>query len=210
MTRGWAKNTPDNFRFTAKMPKAVTHEKRLGQGSEDSLHSFYEALAPLKEKLGAILIQLPPNMAKEEGFKKLKLLRLDGRFRYAIEVRHRSWFDLEFFDFLEESKICLAWSQLAQLKTMPLITTDFLYMRLVGDRSIPESEFGRIQIDRMNQTLIWADLFNKANGYRNVKSGFVAASNHYSGFGPGTANMFRTMVGMKPMIFEEMKQATFD
>jgi hypothetical protein len=43
-----------------------------------------------------------------------------------------------------------------------------------------------------------------------MKSGFVAASNHYAGFGPGTANMFRTMVGMKPMIFEEMKQTTLD
>jgi uncharacterized protein YecE (DUF72 family) len=210
MTSRWAKNTPDSFKFTAKMPQAVTHEKRLGQGSDDILHYFFESMALLKDKLGCILIQLPPSMKKNEGFKKLKNLALDNRFRYAIEIRNKSWFDIDVFDFLAESKICLTWSQLTDFKTMPLITTDFLYMRLIGDRSIPESAFGHIQIDRMKEMLNWADLFNKANDYKNLKRGFVAANNHYAGFGPGSANMFRTMLGMKPVVFEEMKQATLD
>ena len=43
----------------------------------------------------------------------------------------------------------MVWSQLAELKTPPVVTTDFIYLRLIGDRSIQEKDFGRVQIDRV-------------------------------------------------------------
>jgi uncharacterized protein YecE (DUF72 family) len=68
----WATKTPEHFKFTAKMPQAVTHEKRLGEGVESSLKYFYEAMWPLRSKLLCVLLQLPPSFTKNEGFKKLK------------------------------------------------------------------------------------------------------------------------------------------
>ena len=44
--------------------------------------------------------------------------------------------------------MCLVWSQLADIHTPPIVTSDFVYVRLIGDRSIQEKDFGRIQIDQ--------------------------------------------------------------
>jgi uncharacterized protein YecE (DUF72 family) len=93
MTNRWAKVTPDNFRFTAKFPKSITHDKRLGQGADIDMEYFHKAMIPLERKLGCLLLQLPPSLTMKEGFKKLQNLPFDKRFRYALEARHKSWFD---------------------------------------------------------------------------------------------------------------------
>jgi hypothetical protein len=51
----------------------------------------------------------------------------------------------------------MAWSQIAELRTPPIVTTDFLYLRFIGDRSIQEKDFGRIQIDRVLEIQKWAN-----------------------------------------------------
>lgn len=57
MVKNWNRRTPDNFRFTAKFPKVITHDKRF-KNVEKELELFYERMEPLKEKLLALLIQL--------------------------------------------------------------------------------------------------------------------------------------------------------
>jgi uncharacterized protein YecE (DUF72 family) len=210
MATRWAKNTPDNFRFTVKVPKSVTHDKRLGQGSDDDLSYFHTAMTPLAGKLGCLLLQLPPSMSMKEGLKKLQNLPFDKRFRYAVEAKHKSWFDDEVYSFLKKNDICLAWSQLAEIQTPPVVTTDFIYLRFIGDRSIPEEEFGRIQKDRDKEMQYWAKIINRLSKEKNLKSGFVPANNHYAGFGPATANMFRKLLGFPAVTWDEMKQATLD
>lgn len=210
MSTRWGKMTPDNFRFAAKVPKAVTHDKRLGQGSDDVLYYFHRAMSPLAGKLDCLLLQLPPSLTMREGLKKLQNLPFDNRFRYAVEARHKSWFDDEVYSFLKKNDICLAWSQLAEIQTPPIVTTDFVYLRFIGDRSIPEEEFGRIQKDRDKEMNYWANHVNKLAKSKKLRIAIVAANNHYAGFGPATANMFRRLVGMEPVVWEEMKQATLD
>ncbi|MGI0029854.1 MAG: DUF72 domain-containing protein [Nitrososphaera sp.] len=209
-TTRWAEITPDNFRFTAKFPKRITHVKRLGQGVESDMEYFHKAMTPLASKLGCLLIQLPPSMTMKEGMNKIRNLPFDKRFRYAIEVRHKSWFDDEVYSFLRKNNICLAWSQLEDIQTPTVVTTDFLYLRLMGDRSISEEEFGTIQKDRTIEMKAWAAVINKLSKDKKLKNGFVPTSNHYAGFAPATANMFRKLVGLTPVIWEEMKQATLD
>ena len=68
-----------------------------------------------------------------------------NNFRYAIEVRDRSWFQDLAYNFFANNDICMVWSQLAELRTPPIATTDFLYLRFIGDRSINEKDFGKIQ-----------------------------------------------------------------
>jgi len=58
---------------------------------------------------------------------------------------------------LANNDICLVWSQLSELQTPPVVTTDFLYVRFIGDRSIQEKDFGRIQIDRIAEMQNWAE-----------------------------------------------------
>jgi uncharacterized protein YecE (DUF72 family) len=206
MTKRWATLTPDNFRFTAKFPRIITHEKRLAD-SEKELRYFFDMMRPLRRKLLALLIQLPPTLSANEGLKKLETLidLLDPDFRYAIEVRHTSWFDSKkFYNLLSGNNICLAWSQLDTIQTPPKLTTDFLYLRFIGDRSIDEKNFGRIQKDRFGELQKWTNEVVKRRD--KTKFAIVAANNHYAGFGPATANSFRKMVGLKEVVWEEMEQ----
>ena len=93
MVQNWTNRTPDNFRFTAKFPKVITHEKKF-RNVENELSQFYEAMIPLKKKLLALLIQLPPYLKITEGLEALK--QYDFYFDTdvltdGVEVRHHSW-----------------------------------------------------------------------------------------------------------------------
>jgi uncharacterized protein YecE (DUF72 family) len=138
-----------------------------------------------------------------EGLERLRDLVpvLDNKFRYAVEVRHSSWFQDLAYKFLANNEICLVWSQLADLQMPPILTTDFLYLRLIGDRSIQEKDFGRIQIDRVLEMQKWADIKDVQD--ERIKIAIVTANNHYAGFGPGTVNIFRNMLGLPEAKWEE-------
>ncbi|WP_201449306.1 DUF72 domain-containing protein [Nitrososphaera sp. AFS] len=206
MVMNWAKKTPNNFKFTAKFPKAITHDKRL-KDVDDELERFFDAMEPLENKTLALLIQLPPYIQIHTGLERLRELvhKLDTRFRYAIEVRHPSWFQDLSYSFFANNDICLVWSQLAELQTPPVVTTDFLYLRFIGDRSIQEKDFGRIQIDRIVEMQKWAHNIKNVREDGRVKQAIIAANNHYAGFGPGTANIFRNMLGLSEAKWKEVE-----
>jgi uncharacterized protein YecE (DUF72 family) len=208
MTKRWASLTSDNFRFTAKFPRSITHEKRLAADadSEKELRYFFDVMRPLRTKLLALLLQLPPSLTAKEGVKKLEILTnmLDQDFRYAIEFRHQSWFERSVYRLLSDNNISLAWSQLDDIQTPAELTSDFVYLRFIGDRSIDEREFGRIQKDRSKDLKMLSESLDRVKD--NATLAIVAANNHYAGFGPATANSFRKMVGLEEVVWEEMKQ----
>ena len=158
MVRNWDKKTSEDFRFTAKFPKIITHDKRL-KNVDKELEYLFEAISPLHDKTLALLIQLPPSLNISEGLDRLKELLplLDNKFRYAVEVRNKSWFNELAYTFLANNNICLAWSQLADIQTPPVVTSDFVYLRLIGDRSMNEKDFGKIQKDRTEEMKYWAN-----------------------------------------------------
>jgi hypothetical protein len=89
------------------------------------------------------------------------------------------------------------------IQTSPELTSDFVYLRFIGNRSIDEKDFGRIQKDRLKNSL-WSDSVRRVKN--KAEFAIVAANNHYAGFGPATANSFRKMIGLKEAVWEEMKQ----
>jgi uncharacterized protein YecE (DUF72 family) len=99
----------------------------------------------------------------------------------------------------------MVWSQLAELRTPPIATTDFLYLRFIGDRSIQEKDFGRIQIDMVLEMQKWANDIKTVED-KGIKQGIIAANNHYAGFGPGTVNIFRKMLGLSEAKWEEKEE----
>jgi hypothetical protein len=66
---------------------------------------------------------------------------------------------------------------------------------LIGDRSIEEKDFGRIQIDRVLEMQKWADNIKAVEDER-IRLAIITANNHYAGFEPGSANIFRNMLGL--------------
>ena len=195
MVKNWARGTPEDFRFTAKFPKVITHDKKF-KNVEKELSLFYDAMKPLRNKLLALLIQFPPYVKITEGLEALKQYDFffDDSFRYAVEVRHPSWFSDLAYNFFSNNNICMVWNQLDKIQSPPIVTTDFVYLRLIGDRSIKEENFGKIQKDREQEMTYWSDKFRTVQqDEKDVKAGILAANNHYAGFGAATANMFRVM-----------------
>ena len=205
MVQNWASRTPDNFRFTAKFPKIITHEKKF-KNVEKELSQFYEAMEPLKEKLLALLIQFPPYLKITEGLEALKQydFYFDDVFRYAVEVRHHSWFNELAYNFFKNNNICMVWSQQDKLVTPPIVTSDFVYLRLIGDRSIDEKDFGNIQKDRTEEMRKWVQEIKNVDKYdKSVLRAIISANNHYAGFGPGTVNNFRQIMDMPQISLEQ-------
>jgi uncharacterized protein YecE (DUF72 family) len=89
----WAKQTDPTFRFVLKLPRTITHERRLS-GADEELRDFLYTIEPLGPRAHALWLQLPGSFAPDDvaalaGF----LRRLPTSHRYAVEVRHRDFFD---------------------------------------------------------------------------------------------------------------------
>jgi uncharacterized protein YecE (DUF72 family) len=99
----------------------------------------------------------------------------------------------------------MVWSQMDSLQTPPIVTSDFVYLRLIGDRRLSENQFGKIHIDRSEEIKNWANKIKDVRqNEKDVKIGIVAANNHYGGYGPGTVDIFRQNIDMEKLSFESV------
>ena len=90
--RSWAAQTAPGFRFILKLPRTVTHERRLAEADEP-LHAFLAAIEPLGPRAYALWIQLPPSFSPADLGALVRFLRrLPPGHRYCVEVRHRAFF----------------------------------------------------------------------------------------------------------------------
>ena len=211
MTRKWHDETPKDFQFTLKFPKSVTHDARLDfDKSHVELHSFLVNLEPLKSKIAVLLFQLPPSMTFEEAKPKLETIskHLPHYCRYAIEGRDESWFSPESTKFLSDLNFCLVWSETPYVENPAPITTDFVYLRMIGDRAIPDDSFGNIVRDQTAVLEKWATHLKKLTGNNEIKQAFAMSNNHLEGFSPETANRFRVIMGLEKLEFAEKEQKT--
>ncbi|MCW3797137.1 DUF72 domain-containing protein [Sphingomonas sp. BN140010] len=103
----WGNSVPDDFRFSVKLPKIITHERQLA-GCADLLSPFLDQVALLGDKLALLLVQLPPRLAFDEAIARSFFIDLAGRTpaRLTCEPRHASWFEQDADSFLAD--ICVA------------------------------------------------------------------------------------------------------
>ncbi|MCO6453120.1 MAG: DUF72 domain-containing protein [Caldilineales bacterium] len=88
----WREEAPDNFRFSFKLPRTITHERKLNSADAETA-AFFERLAPLGNRLGPFLIQLPPSFGPEQlPLLSAYLDQLPASHRFAVEVRHQAFF----------------------------------------------------------------------------------------------------------------------
>jgi uncharacterized protein YecE (DUF72 family) len=88
--RGWAEQTPPDFRFAVKMNRRATHV-----GDLSVVGTFCERVRVLGERLGPILVQLPPSRPRDDGWLELMRASLDPELEYAFEFRNDSWSGVE-------------------------------------------------------------------------------------------------------------------
>jgi uncharacterized protein YecE (DUF72 family) len=126
----WAAQVPAEFRFVLKAPQEITHVRRLTDAGE-SVSSLLEAAGTLKERLGPLLFQLPPNFKKDVPRLRAFLALLTPGRRAAMEFRHPSWFDDEVFGLLRDHQAALCVADAADDLEVPFVATaDWGYLRL--------------------------------------------------------------------------------
>jgi uncharacterized protein YecE (DUF72 family) len=126
---GWYKEVPENFSFTLKLNQRITHAKRLADCSED-MDYFLKISSFLKEKLGTILVQLPPYFRKNAEVLENFAAAYGKDARLAFEFRHDSWFDPEVYSILKKHNCAWAVVESEDRDAIREITADFTYMRL--------------------------------------------------------------------------------
>ena len=203
ITKKWNLDTPENFRFTAKFPSIITHEKKL-KNVKEQVFQFLSAFTPMYEKLIALVLQLPPSFTFDEAKPRLEELfsLLPPDFKYPIEGRHESWFTKEALDYLAEKNYCLVWNEVQGVNNPARLTSDYIYLRLIGDRTI--SEFGKKVRDKTDVLQKWSENVKKIQD--KIHLSMIMANNHFEGFGPETANTLRMQLGLSDLIWEEKKQ----
>jgi len=102
----WSEIVPRGFRFSLKLPKAITHEHRLA-GTRGLVEEFLGQIAPLGEAAACLLVQLPPSLELDLRVARPFLLDLRERFAgdIALEPRHASWFEPQAGQWLAESNV---------------------------------------------------------------------------------------------------------
>lgn len=136
----WIAATPADFKFAVKAHQSITHIKRL-RGAAKLTSDFLASLEPLREagKLGAVLVQLPPNFKCDIGRLDEFLENLPRRTRAAMEFRHPSWFADDVYERLRRARVALCQAESEKLETPDVATADFHYFRLRKEKYSPRA-----------------------------------------------------------------------
>src|SRR5262245_51871092 len=127
---GWAAEVPASFKFVLKASQRITHIQRLKNVGELVTY-LIDVAATLKDRLGPLLFQLPPNMKKDVPRLRDFLALLSANQRSAFEFRHQSWFDDEVLSLLREHRIALCIAEAEEGVEVPFVSTaDWGYLRL--------------------------------------------------------------------------------
>lgn len=139
----WTDETPDDFRFFIKIPKVISHEKRMKDCREE-VQAFCEHIhSHLKEKLSGFLYQFPPSFRKNQENTDLIISNIDHQYLNVIEFRHDTWWDNEIFKILKEHKIIFSGVSFPGNLPEDVIINhpDTLYYRLHGKPVLYKSEY---------------------------------------------------------------------
>ena len=152
----------------------------------------------LGDRLGPILLQFPPDFPAEEHDNLAAFLaRLPAGARYAVELRHRSWWSDETADLFRAYGVCWAAADYIYLPKEIRRTADFLYLRLLG-RHGQFDDKSREVLDKTDELRAWrakADVHSE--GEAPVDSIYAFFNDDYAGHAPTTANRFKALLGLE-------------
>ena len=203
--RAWAERTPPDFTFALKMPRDVTHERRL-RDADALVGELLDRARELGPKLGPILLQMGPDFGPDElPALEAFLPRLPRDLRFAVEVRDGRWMRpairAKLLAFLTEQGVALALSDGRWIRRETMMelaehpTADFLYVRWMGpDREL--TDYSRLQFDRSEEIRAWAEVLKRAAHTRDVYGFF---NNHFAGHSPANAREMQRLLGQQPV-----------
>jgi uncharacterized protein YecE (DUF72 family) len=206
--RRWLDITPSHFRFSCKLPREITHQCKLRDCSAE-LNGFLRAIEALVPKLHVILVQLPPSFLPKEGKVPLRSFveQLPRDFRFAIEFRNPGWHRPQFIHLLEKHRVCWVWADTSPLNERNLApfefqprTTDFLYVRLLGDYTTKynrdgkhQHRYGKLLWKREAAMESWALKIERQ--LSDIRTVYAYVNNHFEGFALESAQRLAERLG---------------
>ncbi|VVB85158.1 Uncharacterised protein [uncultured archaeon] len=185
--RKWKSQTPEDFIFSAKFPRVITHDKML-KGCGRELEVFIENMSLMEGKLGPMLMQFPPGF-KPDQLDTLKefISILPKGYRYAVEVRNKKWLEEKFYNLLRDHGIALVRIDNPLMPKIDTLTADFTYIRWEGDRKTIKGKLGKVEKDRSSEIRDWSGQIKRLMEESIEVFGYF--SKYYSGFPPGDVKM---------------------
>jgi len=149
--KNWANAVPENFLFSVKCSRFITHIKRL-VNLDDSLDIFFERTKEFGYKQGPYLYQLPPAFKRDderlEGF--LETLP-DGK--HVVEFRHQSWLCPDVYKILRKYKVALCLVSMPGFPEVKEVTTQFSYVRFHGKERLYGSKYSDTELKHWSRII---------------------------------------------------------
>jgi uncharacterized protein YecE (DUF72 family) len=152
----WAASVPESFRFAVKIPKEITHTRRL-RDVADPLDRFLSEVVALATALGPLLVQLPPSLRFDAAIVEAFFAALRARFSGSVvcEPRHASWFTGEAEQVLVSAQVARAAADPAPVPAaaQPGGWPGLVYYRLHGSPEMYSSDYSAAFLERLAQTV---------------------------------------------------------
>jgi uncharacterized protein YecE (DUF72 family) len=212
-TKRWEKLLPDDFVLTAKMPKIISQAESLAS-TRESLKSFLHVMSPLKDKLGPLVMQFAPSFEKNartmEELETFVNFFPHNDYTLLLEFRHKTWFNQETYDFLNNKKLGIVSAYLPYLKLnlYEKIKSDYFYLRIIGSHKT-QTDLGRQVLDRSELIEEMVGELSQELINNPEKSAFVYINQHFSGYAPPIAGKFREMLGKRGLNVMIPEKTTF-
>ncbi len=182
----WHNETPDDFVFSLKGSRFITHIKRLVEPKEP-LELFFERALRLKEKLKVVLWQFSPGF-KIEIERLENFLKLHKKYpvRNTLEFRHESWITDDVIDLCKEDDVSLCMADWPEFVDDLPVTSDFVYIRRHGEGGSYATCYSKAELRR--------DAKRIKSYLKDKKDIFIYFNNDYHGYAPKNAKELREMV----------------
>lgn len=206
----WADVTPEHFRFSCKVPREITHDRKLRDCAEP-LAAFLRAIEHLGQKLGCLLIQLPPWFVPHHDETALRdfVIHLPKGFRWAVEFRDEQWRFPRIAHLLEEHGIAWVWNDQTPLERAEEAafefhprTADFVVLRLLGDFATkyqpdgsPLHKYRAVQWARPASLENWAAKVKLERAQPGPI--YIFGNNHFEGYAPATVQRLGELLGIE-------------
>lgn len=193
----WAKMTPENYKFSIKLNKFITHIHRLEltQEVETKIQYILDSTQVLKHQLGAIVIQLPPSfkldlerLEKFLDFFTREVAAKEYKFDVAIEFRNKVWFVSEVYSLLKRYDVALVAAQSSRYPGVREVTADSAYIRMHGPEKLFASKYSTEQLQE------WADYIRSIS--KDVKRVYVYFNNDFYGYAIENAKELMKMLSL--------------
>ena len=150
----WYEKSPKGFIFSIKVPKAITHIKRL-ENCQEEIMKFYDiARKGLRDKLGCVLFQLPPSFSHSSERLEAVIANLDPQFTNVVEFRHESWWRQDVMEKLAKHDITFCSVDYPKLPNEIVKTSQTAYIRMHGNPKLFYSEYSPEQLEDLYAKVI--------------------------------------------------------